>query len=349
MIRICLIVFFSLIISFVGAQTLNSTTASDTGLVKWMSFKEAFRLNEKQPKPFLIDVYTDWCGWCKHMIKTTYSNPGIAGYINTYFYPVKFDAETQDTIEYLGTKYFNPTQAKRSTHQLAIKLLGQKLSYPSTIFINNNFQFNLLSQGYLEVKKIEPLLIFTVENIFRTTAYDDFRKYYEKAFPETPVDKSPKPVKWYSINEALELNKKEPRKFLINIYTDWCNSCKVMNKTTYTDSLISDYLEENFYLVDLNAENKEPINFAGQQFLNDGSNGTPFHSFVLALLKGNVTLPTAVIMNEKNEILDVLSFYLTPETLEPITHFYGEDAFKSVKWEEFKKSYAERKSAPVKK
>ncbi len=132
------------------------------GLVKWYTFKEAQELNKKNPRPFLIDVYTDWCGWCKHMIKTTYSDPGLANYINTYFYPIKFNAETKDTIEYNGVRYHNESSAPKTPHQLAKKMLGTSLTYPSTIFVNNNFQFNLLTQGYLEVRKIEPLLVFTV-------------------------------------------------------------------------------------------------------------------------------------------------------------------------------------------
>src|ERR1035441_1810392 len=97
------------------------------GLVKWLSFHEAFELNKKQPKPFIIDVYTDWCGWCKQMMKTTYSDQGIASYINTWFYPVKFDAETKDSIFYNGTTYYNPVKSGKSTHQLALKLLSNKL------------------------------------------------------------------------------------------------------------------------------------------------------------------------------------------------------------------------------
>ena len=62
-----------------------SFSQSEEGLVKWRTITEAQELNKKQPKPFLVDIYTDWCGWCKHMMKTTYSNAGIANYINSNF------------------------------------------------------------------------------------------------------------------------------------------------------------------------------------------------------------------------------------------------------------------------
>lgn len=340
--------FFSFIFLFVVQLNIKAQvkpTAEDTSLVKWLSFKEAFELNKKQAKPFLIDVYTGWCGWCKYMMKTTYSNPSLAGYINTYFYPVKFDAETHDTIEYLGIKYFNPGKEKRSTHQLAQKLLGQQMSFPSTIFMSNNFQFSLLSSGYLEIKKIEPLLIYTVENVFRTTPYDDFRKYYEMTNPEIPGNDTAKiEVKWYSLKEALELNKKKPKKILIDIYTAWCNSCRVMNKTTFSSPLIGSYLNKNYYLVDFNAEQKDTVVFGGQTFVNSGaSGGPPFHQLAIAALKGNVILPSLILINEQSQLLDAIPYYLTPETLEPIIKYFGEDEYKTSKWPDFQSKFVESK------
>jgi len=323
------------------AQHNQAGDATPHGLVKWMSFKEAQDANKKQAKPFLIDLYTDWCGWCKHMNKTTYSDPGIANYINTYFYPVQFDAETHDTIEYNGTKYWNESKEKKSPHQLAIKTLNGKLSYPSTVFVNNNFQFNLLSQGYLEVRKIEPLLIYTVENVFRTTQYDDFRVNFERTFYDTTkmVDE----VKWYSMNEALALNKKKPKKILVDIHAGFCNACKVMNKTVYNNKELVKYINDKFYLVDMNAETKEEIEFKGVKYKAGDIPNFPFHPLTLELTRKNLIFPTLSILNENQEVIDVLPFYMSDQLLLPVFHFYGEDKYKTNKWEDFLKEFKEKK------
>ncbi len=315
---------------------------NEHGLVKWLDFKEAQLLNKKQAKPFLIDVYTDWCGWCKHMMRTTYSDQGIANYINTYFYPVKFDAETHDTIEYNGVKYVNTSKEKKSPHQLAVKLLGQQLSYPSTIFVSNNFQFNLLSQGYLEVKKIEPLLIYTVENVYRTTAYEEFGAAFEKTFYDT-TKVIPK-IKWYTFKEAMSLQKKKPKKLMVNIYTGFCNACKVMNKTSFSDEKLASYINENFYLIDFNAETKDSIQFNNNNYFNTGANGFPFHSLALNLSRNNFILPSLCVLDEQLQIVDVIPFYLSGKSLELISHYFGDNNYKKQKWEDYLKAVNEKKS-----
>jgi thioredoxin-related protein len=131
-----LLIFISTI-SFSGIKAQNESE----GLVKWMTFKEAQEKNKSVQKPFIIDIYTDWCGWCKHMMKTTYSNPSIANYINTNFYAIKFDAEGKDTIEYNGKIYKPLSKDTKTPHELAIKFLGNSLSYQSTIFVTNNFEY----------------------------------------------------------------------------------------------------------------------------------------------------------------------------------------------------------------
>lgn len=321
---------YCLILAFVSFQAQENE-----GLVKWMDFKQAQEACKTQQKPLLIDFYTDWCGWCKHMMKTTYSDPGLASYINAYFYPVKFDAETHDTIEYQGVKYFNRSTAKKSTHDLTIKFLGQNISYPSTVFVSNNFQFNLLTQGYMEVKKIEPLLVFVVEGAFRTSSFDDFNQSFQKAFYDTTKPKI-KPD-WHTFSEIAQLQKKKPKKTIVSIGASFCNTCRVMNKGTYANEELTGYLNKNFYLAELNAEQKEEIEFNGKKYLNNGEGGFPFHSLALELTRKNFIIPATVVLDEKNEILDVISFYQNPAWLLKVSHYFGDNEYKKMKWDEYLK------------
>jgi len=179
--------------------------------VKWITLKEALELNKKQKKTFLIDIYTDWCGWCKHMMRTTFADPNIASYINNYFYPVRFNAETKDTVEFLGEKYINQGNGARSPHDLAIKWMEGRMSYPTILFFNNDFQFRLLVPGYMDVSTIEPYLVYTVENVFRTTSPDNFNKLYKKAFRDTNFTDTAS-IKWMNIQKLLDIQNPNKKK-----------------------------------------------------------------------------------------------------------------------------------------
>ena len=325
-----------LIFAFVFSTTLFSQ--EENGAVKWLTFKEAQEKNKIIPKPFLIDIYTDWCGWCKHMMRTTYSNQGFAQYINTNFYPVKFDAEGKDTIEYNGEKYTPSSTLPRTPHGLAIKFLGNKLSYPSTIFVSNNFEFNLLSQGYLDEKKMEPLLIFVVENVFKNSSYEDFEERFSKTFVDTTVFIK-KAVKTYGLTEAMALHKKQPKKILINIYTNFCNSCRIMNKTTFTDTLVADYINKNFYLVNFDAETNDTIVFNNEIFYKQLIDGFPFNSFVRKITNGYLTFPSVAILDEQLNLINVLNNYQHPKFLRPVIMYFGDNQYKTQKWTDFYKQY----------
>lgn len=335
------------ILKFIILLTLFNTTVfsqSEEGLVKWLSIEEAQKLNKTQPKPFLIDVYTDWCGWCKHMMKTTYSNPNIAGYINQFFYPVKFNAETKDTIEYNGKEYKPTSPNPKTPHELAIKFLGTSLSYPSTIFVSNNFEFNLLSQGFLEEKKLEPLLIYTVENVFKSSGYEDFASQFNNTFYDTVFTK--KHIKTYSLKEIEKLqksNKGVTKKILVNISAGFCNSCKVQNATTLKDTAIANYINKYFYVINFDAESNDTIMFRGEKCFKQLTNGYPLNTFALRATNNRLQFPTIAVLDDKQNTLDALNVFLTPKALLPILKYYAEDKFKTISWPDYIKAYNEQK------
>lgn len=323
--------------------------ASDepAGLVKWLSFKEAQEKNKTVSKPFIIDLYTDWCGWCKHMMRTTYSNPGVAEYINANFYPVKFDAETKDTIEYNGKIYKPLASQPRTPHELTVKFLGEKLSYPSTMFVTNNYAYNLLSQGYLDEKQLEPLLVFMVENAWQNSNFDEFSKHFKHTFtPDTNFAKVP--VKIHSIQEVMALQKKKPRKVLVSIGADFCNTCAIMDKTTFRDSALATYINKNFYLVNFKATRTDTIVFKNEKHYNTLINNFPLHTLAFKLSNNRFSLPALCLLDEELNTIDVLNYYQSPERLRPILAFIGSNDYKTKSFNDFMQDYTKPKPAEVK-
>jgi len=72
--------------------------------------------------------------------------------------------------------------------------------------VGNNFQFNLLTAGYLEVKKIEPMLVLWLR-VFRTASFDDFNKGFQRAFLRYGPSQKIKP-QWHTFAEVAELQSK---------------------------------------------------------------------------------------------------------------------------------------------
>jgi thioredoxin-related protein len=146
-------------------------------------------------------------------------------------------------------------------------------------------------------------------------------------------------VKWYTIEEALQLCKTKPKKIMIDVYTDWCGWCKKMDRDVFSHPVIARYLNENYYPVKFNAESSAPIDFNGQKFINENTGTRSTHQFAAALLKGQLSYPSIAYFTEKLEYMGAMPGYKSPEQLEMILNFIAQDKFKTTKMEEFEKTF----------
>lgn len=144
--------------------------------IQWMSIEDAYELTltEENPKKIFIDVYTDWCGWCKRMDKATFQNEEVATYMNEHYYNVKFDAEQKESVEILGNTFKFVPQGNRGYHELAAALLNGKMSYPTVVFLNRKFEMLSPVPGYQESLAFMNIAKYFGDNIYLETSWQDY-------------------------------------------------------------------------------------------------------------------------------------------------------------------------------
>lgn len=163
-----------------GDKDKNPAAEAKHKEINWMTLDQVQAAMKKEPRKVLIDFYTGWCGWCKVMDKKTYSNPELVKYVNEKFYAVKFDAEQKESVMFLGKKY--EFKAENRANDFAAELLGGRLSYPTTVFLMENFQNPQAVPGYQDVPKMESVLKYLGENKYQTQKWDDFQKEFKPVF-----------------------------------------------------------------------------------------------------------------------------------------------------------------------
>jgi thioredoxin-related protein len=143
--------------------------------IEWLTWEEAQKRMAIKPKKVYVDVYTDWCGWCKVMDKKTFGNPNVIQYMNENFYAIKFNSEKDDNIVFNGKVY----ALENGTNTLAKQLMKDKMMYPTSIIFEENFANPQPVPGYLKIEDIQPILTYLAENQFKTISYEDYKKNFK--------------------------------------------------------------------------------------------------------------------------------------------------------------------------
>lgn len=145
-------------------------------------------------------------------------------------------------------------------------------------------------------------------------------------------------IKWMSLEQAVELQKKSPKKIIMDVYTNWCGPCKLLDKNTFQNPDVVKYINQNYYAVKFNAEGNEKINYNGKTYTN------PDYKEELANRRNGIhqltyylrvnSYPTIVYFDESGNLLTSIIGYKTPQQIELYLRLFGEDKHKEMKTQE---------------
>lgn len=125
-------------------------------------------------------------------------------------------------------------------------------------------------------------------------------------------------IKWMTMDEALKAQKKDPKPIFMDVYTDWCGPCKMLDKNTFHDATIVEIVSKSYYAVKFNAEGNESITFKGTKYTNpkyvaDKVGRNSVHEFTMFLkVQG---YPTMYIFETNGDIKTNILGYKTAEQL----------------------------------
>jgi thioredoxin-related protein len=172
----------------------GSTVQAQSEKVNWLTMEEALELNEQEKRKIFVDIYTDWCGWCKRMDKATFQQPHIAAYLNENYYPVKFNAEYKEEIVYKDKVHKFVGTGRRGYHSLAADLTRGRLSYPTVVFIAEDLSILQPIPGFQDPLTFEVIMTFFAGDHFTDTPWQKYKDEYQpiNGGNETPVTPSGK-------------------------------------------------------------------------------------------------------------------------------------------------------------
>jgi len=157
-------IFVCLPLLLLLAAPLHAGPASTLG---WREWDEGLKEAHDRKVPVLVDVYTDWCGWCKRMDRDVYAQPEVRDYLNRKFVTVRLNAEAGDAAHYQDEDY---TARSLASH---FGITG----YPTTIFLRSSGDHLINAPGYIPADRFLSVLRYIGDGYMdRGVTWEQFKQ-----------------------------------------------------------------------------------------------------------------------------------------------------------------------------
>lgn len=155
--------------------------------------------------------------------------------------------------------------------------------------------------------------------------------------------KAQEKINWMSLNAALELQKTTPKKIIIDVYTNWCGPCKLLDKKTFQNNDVATYVNQNYYAVKFNGEGNEIVNYKENTFGNPNYDESKANkrnsSHEFANFMQINAYPTIAFLDETGNFIMPLRGFYKPKQLEFYLKMFAKDKYKELTTKEKFEAY----------
>lgn len=132
------------------------------------------------------------------------------------------------------------------------------------------------------------------------------------------VGSIPQGLQNHSFADLDSLMARDQRPVAVFLHAEWCKFCKNMEQTTFSDEKVIEQLNNKYYFISFDGEQKEDVTFQNHVFrYQPKGRNTGTHELAVALgtVEGELTYPTLAILNPDYEIVFQYNAFLTAKEL----------------------------------
>ena len=133
---------------------------------QWLGYSAAVQKAAETKRIVLVDVYTDWCGWCKKMDRDVYADSKVQAVLGEYFVTAKLDAEAATEHAFQG----------RTASEREIAKAYGITGYPATVFLTDAGEPITVVPGYIPKETFLQILEYIHKRLYETQSWEDFLK-----------------------------------------------------------------------------------------------------------------------------------------------------------------------------
>ena len=167
-------VLLSVVLLALPLAAVATDAAPATPGIAWRAWDRGLEEARVSGRPVLVDVSTDWCGWCKRMKAQVYTKPEVRDYLEDHFVLIELNAEASDPARYEGKAYTSRSLAAR---------FGVS-GYPTTVFLRSGGDHLVSVPGYIEPAPFLQVLRYIGDGYMeKGVSFQDFTKQTAPATP----------------------------------------------------------------------------------------------------------------------------------------------------------------------